>query len=700
MSELDIINENFFIIDSFNLDYIKPKFYGYAIQNNDFIENNDLTPEMQLSKLGAYINVETDDDTIYLSQDFNGSYGLYLYQSNVYFAISNSFIKLVEYLKKITKLSLNKDYADAFLFTDLCSNVYEETLVNEIKMLPRNVNVIINKKTKNLSFEYIDYEEHTIDVDSPEGIASLDKWFDKWINIIRSIRSKTNNISFGLSGGFDTRVVAALWLNANINLDNIRINSEKSLIEDYKIASEISKEFNFNLNNPLNIKTKVRDLDDTINSSFYVKLGFHKELYYKNYSFLEPLYSFGGHGGEYIRGSPNRDVNSHIEGLLYHSSKGDSSLINPTRRLAEKSLKKISESYACEDEHDITERWNKEVRHRNHHGKECVEAYLSNFIKFTSLMDSDLHKLNLSTSKCDDKKLLITLILSRYCPKLLEFEVEGGREFNKDTIAYANEINRKYPFIKKEYTYIEGPKKSENKFSNTQQNNSTSDPNKFIEDIFYSKQFRKDFENYYSPKIYNKIKTIAKTKKRHPLTEVHSAIAIMKIIKDIEFNQYNRYATSFDWLNTFDIGSNDDDYGLPENMKKYVTARIDIKNNGSSENNIEIIENSDVNSMVINPNWFKNEEGIGTLIQSTEGNIHLKLKCIKDGKLKIALRGIDFKDENKNRIPIYIKYSSFIVNDESLLEKPTLNCHDKFYLFEKNVKDGEIVNIIIQWSAM
>lgn len=135
-------------------------------------------------------------------------------------------------------------------------------------------------------------------------------------------------------------------------------------------------------------------------------------------------------------------------------------------------------------------------------------------------------------------------------------------------------------------------------------------------------------------------------------------------------------------------------------LSKYITGRIDIKNFGKKDNRVEIIENSDNASSVMEPRWFKNELGIGTQIQSTKGNIHLKVKCINEGKLKIDLRGIDFRDENKKRIPIYIKYDSLIVNDESLLERSKLIWHDKPYRFEKNVKDGEIVNIIVQWSAM
>ena len=49
-------------------------------------ENNEL------SNNGAYIYVHTEDDNITITQDYIGSYGLYYYQQDNYFAISNSFL--------------------------------------------------------------------------------------------------------------------------------------------------------------------------------------------------------------------------------------------------------------------------------------------------------------------------------------------------------------------------------------------------------------------------------------------------------------------------------------------------------------------------------------------------------------------------------------------------------------------------------
>ena len=136
------------------------------------------------------------------------------------------------------------------------------------------------------------------------------------------------------------------------------------------------------------------------------------------------------------------------------------------------------------------------------------------------------------------------------------------------------------------------------------------------------------------------------------------------------------------------------------NLTKYFTARIDIKNFGNDSNKIEIVENSDSELFITQPKWFKDKLGIGTQIESKKSSLYFKIKCINEGNLKINLRGIDFRDMNKNRVPIYVQYDEFIVNDNRIIQKPILVWHDDPYTFEKKVKDGEIVTISIKWEAM
>ena len=132
-------------------------------------------------------------------------------------------------------------------------------------------------------------------------------------------------------------------------------------------------------------------------------------------------------------------------------------------------------------------------------------------------------------------------------------------------------------------------------------------------------------------------------------------------------------------------------------LEKYHTARIDMKNHGTSSNNLMILDINDLNSKIDRPDWFTDFSGSGTQIHSTKGILDLKIKCINDGELKINLRGPDVRDKNARRFPVYIDFINFSINNQSIIEDSELTWHDKPYIFSKLVLDSEIVDIHIEW---
>lgn len=132
---------------------------------------------------------------------------------------------------------------------------------------------------------------------------------------------------------------------------------------------------------------------------------------------------------------------------------------------------------------------------------------------------------------------------------------------------------------------------------------------------------------------------------------------------------------------------------------KFITARIDIKNCGNEDNDILILENSDINSRIDTPSWYTTTEGIGHVVYGNKGRIDLKVKCINDGKLEIYLRGIDFRDKINQSVPIYIDYTRFYINGECLFDSRISISHDRYYNYIKeDVKDGEILDMHIEWE--
>ena len=143
---------------------------------------------------------------------------------------------------------------------------------------------------------------------------------------------------------------------------------------------------------------------------------------------------------------------------------------------------------------------------------------------------------------------------------------------------------------------------------------------------------------------------------------------------------------------------NDSNQRLNNKFIKYNRARIDMINRGLENNTIKIINNSDIFSTVHYPDWLKKEYGVGCVVQSDNNSLFIELKCIGDGNLDIILRGSDVKDSNKNRIPIYIKYTNFLINETLIFEDEKLICHDSPYRKSIPVTNGEIVKLYFEWE--
>ena len=126
-------------------------------------------------------------------------------------------------------------------------------------------------------------------------------------------------------------------------------------------------------------------------------------------------------------------------------------------------------------------------------------------------------------------------------------------------------------------------------------------------------------------------------------------------------------------------------------------CRIDIKNTNKEDNTIEILEN--VKNVNINfPDWFELKDGKGAVVQTNEHLFDLKFKCVNEGLLKISLRGPDVRDEFNKRESAYIDYNSFKINNKDIINDNVVVCHDNDYTFVKDVKDGETIEIHVEWN--
>ena len=172
------VKNEFFVIASNCLDEVTAsRMYGFAVDETGVFENfNYGMHQGPFPDCGCYVLVEVSDNEIKIRQDINGCYGLYVFQApDGYFAISNSFFMLLDYVKRLYPLTFNYDYANQLLAVDLCSLAYKETCVNEIRCIDRRAIVVLSKDDRSYHEELRNLHLNEIPVDTEAGLNVLDK---------------------------------------------------------------------------------------------------------------------------------------------------------------------------------------------------------------------------------------------------------------------------------------------------------------------------------------------------------------------------------------------------------------------------------------------------------------------------------------------------------------------------------------------
>jgi hypothetical protein len=549
-SHNELIQQNFFVIDSNNLKNIQSHMYGFSISKIGILTNNyyknigyyeDPKPQ------GAYVMIRKIGNKIKIDQDFYGSFGLYIYENKNtnYFALSNSFLLLEEFLLGKQNISLNKDFADNFVISRLCSPSIYETLINEIIKLPSNARIIIDIKRKKLKLFYIDYKENSIPLESEQGLKIIDEWVDKWGYIFRSLKKQTDNYSFDLSGGFDTRTVLSILISSGIDLNEVHIKSAKDInnpdhIEDLIIARNISTKFGFKLNNfTFDDKSTIWSTNDSLFCSMYSKLGFHKEFYLKDRFYKKPRFIFTGEGGEIIRGYPGYPIEKYLEGILSQSRQiigKEEMFYNSSLRLCKRSVDLLKNHSIYGNDYEISSAFYSKGRTRNHYGTAVVEGFLSNIYLLQPLIDPDIKKI-----KFDIKEKwshdLIAYIYFRFAHDLINFPIQGNRIINLKSIQKADKLNIKIqPYkIKSELNkkfYIDFQRKSP---ILPYINNKTA--NDYLKELIKTPKFIQNINKIYDSDIYEWAMKQSKNTTFFPLRHVYGLLAIAITIEYLSLNE-------------------------------------------------------------------------------------------------------------------------------------------------------------------
>jgi len=555
----ELIEKNFFVLDSNNLEKIQSIMYGYSVSKKGILTNNYYRKLGYYEKpdpQGVYVMIRKIGEEIRIDQDFYGGFGLYIFENKNtgYFALSNSFLLLEEYLIGKQNFTFNKEFSDNLIISYLSTASIYETTVNEINLIPSNAFIVLNIKKKTLNIHYIDYKENSVPFESEESFKIIDKWVDKWSYILHSLKKQTNNIKLDLSGGFDTRSVLAILLNSGIDMNEILVNSINDTLytheEDFKIASYISKIFGFKLNNLiLNTNGTNLSIKDSILLTIYTKLGFHKELYLNTKFFFKPIFRFTGNGGESVRRLHYVPIKKYIEEICSNAKeiKGHhEEFYNSSLRLCNRSIALLKQKKKYNNDYEITEDFYYKGEIRHHYGKAALELFLVNQYTLHPLIDPDIHQIKLDINK-NSAHDLVAYIYVRFAHDLAFIPFERKRELNQESVKKAEKLNKKlHPYkIKSNYNenfYID----IERNFSGP--SSKEKYPNEYLRKIFKSQKFINIINQIYDKNIYKWAKEYSKNYKFFPLRHGYGLFAVAKTLEDLSINK--RYYKNLDCKNS------------------------------------------------------------------------------------------------------------------------------------------------------
>ena len=545
----NLIKENFFVIDSNNLDDINSHIYGFIISQKGILTDNyykQLGEYEEPLPQGVYVMIRKIGKEIIINQDFYGSYGIYIFENKDknYFAMSNSFLLLEEYLVGKQNITFNKEYADNLIVTELCSYSVEETLIKEIKQIPSNSFIVINLITKEFKISFIDYKENSIPLESQEGLKIIDNWINKWGYIFRSLKKQTDNISADLSGGFDTRTMITILLNSGIEMDKLNIHSiqdtKHELDVDFQIASNISNKFGFKLNN-FNFDNNVTQwgLKDTLFNTIYPKLGFHKEFYMKNIFYNKPRFSFTGSGGESLRGIPSVPIKKFLEMTSFKEILGHKEeFYHSSEKIFNRSISFLKNEKTYNNDYEISYDLYSKTVGRNHFGKSALENFMTNIYILQPLMDPDIKKIKFDVSH-NTSHDLIAYIYVRFAHDLINFPFQGNRILDLESIKKAEILNNNTKPYERKLDYNNNFYIDYKRISPVKSSHDNRNVYEYLKELFKSSKYIHILKKIYDNNIYNWANVYSYQTNYHPLSQHYALFAIAITLENLSFNKGN-----------------------------------------------------------------------------------------------------------------------------------------------------------------
>ncbi len=514
---IDYLSERFFIVDTEHPENIRPGLYGVMFTEDGFLAGPSL-PEQQ-TRIGYYTAVQLNGNTVRITQDFLGAFGIYFYQNNGRTVISNSFFRLADYLKG--QLTANNEAIRALIASSFAPVGVDDTLAREIRQLDSQDSVMIDLESGKVTTEKTPFPYFRRKLDNAESLVELDRWYERWVNLFRSLIEQGYSINSDLSGGFDTRIAFSMLKNTGLELDSIRMLSHEKVelakdSDDYRIASEIAADHHFELNKKADISEKAGKIDpeDSFRKCRYVSYAgtttnkYCLTDYSKPAIFIKGLFSSikGNVWSNSIKTARKENTRS-FKTICNESGmpllKRFSELSAQNRYMNEQFQRFLSEPF--NDERDIAILHQKLIVEKLD-ARKAVDWLMNNQLIVSPFADPDLVQFDYNRSDRGDNQFLATLILDRYSPELLKYEIQG-RHLDKQTLALVRELNREYP------PAVKYPKDNIRHEPVTVSNSSLSsaEMGHYLKQIWMSEEFENRLRKYADPKLISYVRKTVKT---------------------------------------------------------------------------------------------------------------------------------------------------------------------------------------------
>lgn len=529
------ITEHFFVLDSDNLENVQSKLYGFVIADTGFAANQShYDTIIDNSECGTYVNVSVKKNKIIIQQDYWGFFGLFLFRDKDFFALSNSFFALLIHLCRKFKLTPNGAYIKYFLLEPLASLSYSATPVKEIVQLPKNVLVSIKIKEKQLDCYPIFQQEALFPIDSAETFAILDAWHNKF-SCFMAAAAKTENVSFDISGGFDSRLTLSVAGDRRDIFKQIQFNSftDNNHKEDFFVAAQLANAFNFSLNQNPPKDTFGLSFENALMGSFFGKLGLHSNFRFYTQCCAKPIFNFSGAGGENLRGAWNGSKNEFLQKYISFVCDKITEWKPQVETVLQDSFKAIENDWQS----NTVSMLYKNTRMRNHFGKMTAEYLPNNVFWIAPLLDPALYKICIANKI--DTMLLAAIIFQRYFPELLSVRFDSGKKIDEKTLKTAKAIQKKYPKIPQkhlsyeiDYTPIPFP-------DNAQK---AHEPERLFTDLIYEQAVKQEICRYFSPAVYDYLLETLISQTWYANRKVKTALSlllVLKICREKDFDEKN-----------------------------------------------------------------------------------------------------------------------------------------------------------------